>query len=435
MAQLFRARPGRRLASAFVAAAFVVSLASVGVAVAQDEPLSGADMERFFTRLQNTPVYKDACTETCHGNIARTKNYSSSIIFQHGYHQLIACSSCHTRFPHRADTTIERPTMTGCFGCHGVRHGPMGIVASGECEDCHVTEKSRLRPAFHTFGWAGRDHVQPSFDEFNTRCAMCHTAATCDDCHRQEGIRWAPASWDYNAGDGCLACHGMAGLTKQSGDGLKSFSITGVDSSAHQGLTCQDCHPDYRYDDKKMDSELWSLNAGQACLDCHRTAEDGKWADLVGDYEQSVHAQRITEGDYESATCASCHGGHFITRLDTEENRNRMHLSAYRTCARCKQHGEAYDTYNDYYHGKAYKAGSLDAPACWGCHDSHGILSSSDPESTLAAAKIADTCGQQGCHANSNERFALGSQELIHRQVQVESENPLLRFVARLTGR
>ena len=434
MAFCFRARPGRLLATALIAAAFFAALCT-GVAGAAEEPAGDLSFEQLFIQLQSTPVYKDACTETCHGNIAQTKNYSSAIIFQHGYHQLIACSSCHTRFPHRADTTIERPTMKGCFACHGVRHGPMGIIASGECSDCHVTPKERLRPAFHTFGWAGREHVEPSNKEFNTRCAMCHTPQSCNDCHTAEAVEWTPASWDYNAGDGCLACHGNTGLAKQAAEGLKSFTITGVDSSAHSELTCQQCHTDYRYDDKPNASPLWSVNAGQACADCHRTAEDGKWVSVVEEYEASTHAEKIKGGDYDSATCASCHGGHFIYRLDTQADKDRMHLSAYRTCARCKQHGEDYDTYDDYYHGKAYKAGNLDAPSCWNCHESHAILPSADPSSSVAPAKVAATCGREGCHSGSDESFGKDAAALIHEKVRVEQENPLRRLVARLTGR
>ncbi len=416
------------------AAVFVAALGG-GVAMAAEKVPSDMSFEQLFLQLQATPVYKDACMKTCHGNIAKTDNYASAIIFQHGYHQLISCAGCHTRFPHRADTTIDRPTMKGCFACHGVRHGPMGLIAADKCEDCHVTPRERLRPAFHTFGWAGRPHVAPSDKEFNTRCAMCHTPASCNDCHEAENVTWVPKSWDYDAGDGCLACHGNAGLSKMGAEGLKSFTITGVDDSAHAGLSCQQCHVDYRYDDKPSRSPLWSVNAGQACADCHRTVNEGKDAALVKAYERSTHAARITAGDYESATCASCHGGHFIKRLDTQASKDRMHLSAYRTCARCKAHGDDYDTYDDYYHGKAYKAANLDAPACWTCHESHGILPSTDPSSSVAPATVAKTCGQEGCHAGSDEKFGVDAAALIHEKVRLAEENPIRGFIARLTGR
>lgn len=432
MALRFRARPGRLLALALAVVA-ITALTSVGVATAaeSEDPQS---FEQLFTELQDTPVYKDACTKTCHGSIAKTKNYSSEIIFQHGYHQLVACSSCHTRFPHRASATIERPTMKGCFDCHGVRHGPMGLIASDACEDCHVTPKERLRPAFHTYGWAGKEHVAPSEKNWSTQCSMCHDAPSCTNCHDAEGIIWSPDSWDYNAGDGCLACHGDEGLTKQTSGGQKSFEVAGLQASAHTDVTCQDCHPDYRYDDKLMSSQLWAVNAGQACADCHEKQTEESLSNVVPAYNKSGHAKALADGNYESATCGSCHGGHYIYRLDTDLARQRMHMSSYRVCARCKQHGEDYDTYDDYYHGKAYKSGAADAPACWDCHNSHKILAADDKESTVNEANAGATCGKDGCHQGSSDKFGAAAAELIHQKVKQQEANPILRLIARITG-
>ncbi|PKQ15035.1 MAG: hypothetical protein CVT67_11225 [Actinobacteria bacterium HGW-Actinobacteria-7] len=442
MAPRHRARPGRLLAIGLAGVAFCVTLGAAA-AFAADVP-EQPSFEQLFQQLQNSPVYKDACTKTCHGSIAKTENYASAIKFQHGYHQLVACDSCHPRFPHRADTTIERPSMKGCFDCHGVRHGPMGVIASGECVDCHVTPRERLRPAFHTFGWAGVEHVAPANKEFNTKCAMCHQPASCNECHDREGIKWAPASWDYDAGDGCLACHGEAGLTKQSAAGMKSFQVTGLTDSAHTDLSCQDCHQDYRYDDKTMPSQLWTVNAGQACASCHSAQKDNKnlsEADRtrlsapVAAYNQSKHAEAISQGNYDAATCGSCHGGHFIARTDNDAAKQRLHMSSYRVCARCKQHGTNYDTYDDYYHGKAYKAGAADAPACWDCHGSHKILPAASKESSVNAANVGATCGRPGCHSGSSEKFGAAAADLIHTKVAEQEANPLRKLIAKLTGK
>lgn len=412
------------IVSALCAFAFGVT-----VAAAAEMPADQPTFEETFDKLQNTPVYKSACTETCHGNIAQTKNYSSAIIFQHGYHQLVACNSCHPRFPHRADQTIERPTMQGCFDCHGVRHGPMGLIADDKCEACHVTPKERLRPAFHTWDWANKPHVQPSIEEFNTRCAMCHTKASCDDCHQQQGIDWKPASWEFNSGDGCMACHGNAGLTKQTSGGQQSFSVVGVNESVHGDLSCQDCHPDYRYDDEPQRSAVWTVNAGLACANCHAKQEDERLSSVVSVYNKSVHAEGIRKGNANSATCASCHGGHFIYSLKTDFGKARMQASAYRVCARC--HDDSYASYNDQYHGKAYKEGAADAPACWDCHGDHEVLPVANKESLMGASKKAETCGTEGCHTGSSEDFAESTGDIIHQEPKV---NPIVKFVSSIFG-
>lgn len=433
MAQRFRARPGRLL----VLALSIVAVLALGAssAYAIEEPGDALTFEQLFQKLQNTPVYEEACTETCHGNISKTKNYSSAIIFQHGYHKLVPCDSCHPKFPHRADQTIERPTMKGCFDCHGVRHGPDGIIATDKCEDCHVTPKERLRPAFHVWGWSGQPHVKPAEEAFSSRCAMCHKPDSCTECHDAEGIKWSPPNdnWAFDPGDGCYGCHGSATLLKTSSGTPKSYQVTGIDESVHREVTCQQCHQDYRYDDLPAPTPMWTVNAGMACRDCHQKSTDTTLSAPVPEYDRSVHAEKISEGNYDSATCASCHGGHFIYSLQTAVGAARMQGSAYRTCARCKQHGDEYVTYNDYYHGKAYKQGNPDAPACWDCHASHAVLPSDDASSAVSDENTGETCGQEGCHKGSTEEFGAEAGQLIHEQQVITDENPVLQFLKGLT--
>ncbi len=439
MAPRFRARPGRLLAIALSAAAFIAVLGG-SVAFAADQPvqLDPATLQQLFQQLQSSPVISESCG-ACHGNIADTDNYSSEIVFTHANHIMLQCSSCHTKFPHRPEGTA-RPTMKGCSDCHGLKHGPMGELASGKCEDCHKTPKERLRPGFHTYDWAGKPHVKPAEKEFNSNCAMCHTPASCDDCHQAKGINWAPDDWAYNSGDGCNVCHGNAFLQKQAISGSKSYQVSGVKDSAHQDYTCQDCHVDFRYDDKPAATPLWTVNAGQACADCHEKQKDKRLSDPVAEYDKSTHAKAIEDGNFDSATCGSCHGGHFIARtMNNPLEATRLQGAAYRVCARCHNDpdspgGPRYDTYNDYYHGRAYKKGAPDAPACWDCHGSHKILPSTDPESSMSAENRGDTCGQKGCHRGSTQEFGTEASALIHQKTTAEAENPLLRLIANITG-
>ena len=434
-----RAR-ANRLAAALVAVAFAVSLAIASTAFAADaEPAqTPADM---LQQLASSPVYEGECTILCHANISATKNYANEIKFSHGHHILMQCSDCHQRFPHRQSGT-ERPTMKGCYNCHGLRHGPRGVLAKGECEACHNTPRWQLRPAFHVNDWAGKPHVKPSEGELNTRCMMCHQASDCVTCHDQKGIRWEPkTNWDYDPSvsdgssrSGCLACHGNTTLLKSLAGGNKSFQVSGLETSAHRDITCQGCHADYRYDDKPAITKLWTVNAGLQCGTCHQDSKDESNRAPVAIYEKSVHAAKIRDGNYDSATCASCHGGHFIQRIDSAEASAAMHASAYRTCARCKQHGDEYETFNDYYHGRAYKKGADDAPACWQCHESHGILPANDPQSSVYQANLGATCGQPGCHKGSNETFTNAAGKLIHQKVAAQKENPVLQFVANIKG-
>jgi hypothetical protein len=396
-------------------------------------PLDPAALQQLFEQLQNAPVSEATCSG-CHANISDTDNYSSEIIFTHGNHILMQCSACHTQFPHRPEGT-SRPTMDGCVACHGLTHGGMGLLASGECEDCHVTPQERLRPSFHPYDWSGEPHVAPANERLNTQCMMCHDQESCDECHENESIDWTPASWAFDSESGCLSCHDSPLLQKTGAAGSRSFQVSGLQDSVHSDVTCQQCHIDFRYDEEQMASPLYTVNAGQACSDCHAGLEDERLSAPVDEYNKSTHAQAVQDGNLESATCGSCHGGHFIFTTTTAVGEARMHQSAYRVCARCKQHGDEYATYNDYYHGRGYKSGAPDAPACWDCHNSHFILPSSDPDSSVSEQNVGDTCGSEGCHLGSSEEFGAQAGQLIHQKSEAQSQNPLLQLIANIFNR
>jgi hypothetical protein len=426
----YRARPGRLLAILLATVAFAAVTMQVTCAFAADPsaPLDVAATAQLLDQLGSSQVDEAVCTGLCHGNIAVTKNYAASIKFTHGNHIIVQCSSCHTKFPHQQSGT-SRPTMKGCFDCHGLRHGSMGIIAKAECEACHVTPRWQMEcpPAKTTPDWPGKGHVKPAQEKLNSECMRCHKEPECTTCHDQKGVVWTPKTgWDYDAGEGCNSCHGSANLLKQTNGISKSFQVSGLEESVHRDNTCQQCHIDYRYDDKPSPTALWNVNAGIACGMCHQNAEKEKNRKPVELYEKSIHAEKIRAGDYKSATCGSCHGGHFIYTLETQEGKDRMHASALRVCARC--HVEQYASYNDYYHGKAYKQGAADAPACWQCHMAHDILPAADPASSVSAKNVGTTCAQPGCHKGSNEQFGADAGSLIHRKTEAQQANPIVNF-------
>jgi hypothetical protein len=410
-----RARAG----SIFLALLLVAALGLViaALAVAQDDGVIIVDT--------GAPVYASTC-KVCHGVIAEGQN--PQVEFSHATHMVYACSSCHETFPHTPAGTLT-PTMKSCWNCHGLRHGPMGIIAGYECEQCHGVDAGRMRPEFHGDDWAEEPHVQPGIDELRTTCMMCHTKADCDICHQELGVTWRTATpFTYDAENGCLACHGYENLTKVSEDGLKSFYITGIEQSAHRDNTCTQCHPDFNYTDAEAATPLWRVNAGLACQECH------DHQDVAEVYAESLHGQLIAAGDYSSATCASCHGGHDIARLDTQAALNELHLSGEQMCAQSGCHPDEYGTYDDYYHGAAYKAGAVDAPSCWDCHGAHEVLAVSDPASLMYPTNAVETCAQEGCHYGSGESFIEKTSYLIHGRAEAVSNNPVIRWWILLRG-
>ena len=444
MSRQLKASPGRLLVVLMVTVAFaaVVGQATCALAADPTAPLDAAATAQLLQQLGSSQVDEAICTTLCHGNIAQTKNYASAIKFSHGNHIIVQCSACHSKFPHQQNGT-QRPTMKGCWDCHGLRHGSMGIIAKNDCPACHITPRAQMVcPYSKTISnWAGAGHKVLGDKMLNTDCMRCHTSANCTDCHGPKGVTWQPkTNWDYDSNNGCQSCHGSSNLLKQDNGVAKSFQVQGVDESVHRDNTCQQCHVDYRYDDKPAATKLWNVNAGLECGTCHATLPKSKDSSPVALYEQSIHSQKIQEaiadpsqGNLNSATCGSCHGGHFIYNLDTAEGKARMHASALRVCARC--HLDKYVSYNDYYHGQAYKRGAPDAPACWDCHASHDVLPKADSSSTVNAANVGNTCGQAGCHKGSSESFGTQADQLIHRKVTAVQTNPVLEFISNIFNR
>ncbi len=370
-------------------------------------------------------VYKSKCTP-CHATIADGDD--DRYAFSHGNHITFQCSSCHRQFPHRPEGTLM-PVMKDCFNCHGVTHGPQGRLASGACVDCHGARTGTLRPPSHTADWAATPHVAPAEERLTTECSLCHSQPDCDACHAATGVAWAPpAPMVYDAGTGCLACHGSPNLVKTAPEGLISYQVTGLDTSAHRDLTCMRCHTDFGHGGLVAPTNVWFVNAGLSCadVDCHENKAP------VAEWGTSIHGTAIASGDLTSATCGSCHGSHDIQLVDTAEKENALHLSSEAMCASC--HRDRWDNYDDGYHGRAYKAGALDAPACWDCHAAHDVRPASDPESLIYSARLAETCASCHQHAGAGETFARQTADLIHQQEPLRERNPINVLLQRLTG-
>jgi hypothetical protein len=370
-------------------------------------------------------VYADKCVP-CHADYTDTTN--PKYVFTHGNHITYQCSACHPEFPHKP-SGIDMPLMKDCFNCHGLNHGPQGVIATGTCVDCHGKSLPGLRPAFHGTDWAGKPHVAPSNERLLTECSMCHTRSQCDECHVREGVFWAPPQpMIYDAGSGCLACHGSPNLIKSSSEGVVSFQVTGLEASAHGDLQCPECHIDFAYTDVTGPTNVWYVNAGLSCAEqkCHDHDEQATL------WRESVHGKKIGSGDLTAATCGSCHGGHDIARLDTDAAKLDLHLAGEEMCAGC--HPERWENYQDSYHGAAYKAGAEDAPACWDCHPAHEALASTDASSTVRDANLGETCASCHQHADATEDFAAQSGDMIHQQFGVRDENPLWNLLMTLTG-
>jgi len=167
----------------------------------------------------------------------------------------------------------------------------------------------------------------------------------------------------------CLACHGTPGMKSDKGKDIY-VNPTKHAASAHVILGCSDCHTTIK------EFPHPAKIAKVQCATCH--------ADEVKAYAGSVHAI------LGEAACASCHGS-------VHELASAAGLVPGK-CSEC--HADEVKSLGESIHGQAAKNGDPDAPKCTSCHGAiHAVKAASEPESTVARKKLADTCAK--CHSDA----------------------------------
>jgi len=213
-----------------------------------------------------------------------------------------------------------------------------------------------------------------------------------------------------------------------------------INQSAHAALLCTDCHVDFAYKTphpNANDDTTWRQLAKSSCKNCHRS-EFLQWAEsshsIAGTpgTTSTVGAADSSAPGKPRPLCGDCHGGHAIPSKDDTEAMAAVHASALTMCGQC--HVRAASTYQDYYHGAAYKDGAPDAPACWQCHNTHLVLPSKDRNSWTNADNLDTTCGQ--CHKSVGTPTGPGYTQyatLIHRREATLHSNPVYAAVSNVT--
>ncbi|MBS3957087.1 MAG: hypothetical protein KGZ40_06130 [Clostridiales bacterium] len=230
---------------------------------------------------------------------------------------------------------------------------------------------------------------------------------------------------------GCMVCHGDENLIRLKEDGLRSFYVdpAQLEAGPHAAVQCAGCHLDFAFTAPHVQSgEDWQRVSRSACKNCH---QDQNRALGQGVHRGEVDAGGVTPSAETTIVplCGDCHGGHDIVALtDNPAGQSGMHANGWEVCGRC--HEEHWENYNDYYHGRAYHRGALDAPACWDCHGYHDIYPSDDRRSRVHPDRLAQTCG--ACHLGDVNEGYLEYAELIHGQGEMLAANPLYSLIQRL---
>lgn len=215
---------------------------------------------------------------------------------------------------------------------------------------------------------------------------------------------------------GCLVCHSDRKLAKIENNKEKSIFIDEdiIGNSMHKNIACIDCHTNFSYTGHPPDvPEDYRKVAGLACKKCHPYQYEL--------YSDSKHGKLVLSGSKKNAAkCSDCHGSHGIQRI-SGNTANKVFREQYKSmCAKCHEDRER--SYNDHYHGAAYKNGAPDAPRCWDCHNNHKILGKKEGESSVNDENLPQTCNK--CHTEANSTFASYA-KLIHGREKILKQNLL----------
>jgi len=186
----------------------------------------------------------------------------------------------------------------------------------------------------------------------------------------------------------CLKCHSR-NLKKTLEDGEKmslKIEVADFEKSVHRVIGCTGCHRDIVKGEKHPSREpiasrrAYSLKHNQTCSQCHE--------DHAADYQRSIHASLVEEGNDDAPLCSDCHSSHKIQpRTDFEPVDGEP-------CSKC--HMDINEAYAQSIHGSARTEGNqirgkfIKAPYCSDCHEAHEVLAVS------SADYLVETC--MSCH-------------------------------------
>lgn len=209
------------------------------------------------------------CT-SCHLDLDKVfkQGGADGLLYRHKRHfakGVSDCSMCHPVNVHVNDT-INKPTMTRCFVCHGLTKL---AIAPGTCTTCHPRDFSKLPQSHKKASWATA-HGKKSSQE-KIPCGVCHEDKTCSSCHgvtmpHAKGWKKAPhVKAFFSTGmEVCARCH-----PRSPSSGGRDF----CDKCHHREGPAGTSWLRYHRTVVKSDfgKKCFSCHSSETCATCHQT--------------------------------------------------------------------------------------------------------------------------------------------------------------------
>jgi len=305
------------------------------------------------------------------------ENYSESIhgegLLRKGLSVSASCTSCHTAhliLPHTDPaSSIARRNI------------------ARTCTQCHVQIEAVHRKTIKGALWEKEAHVLPA-------CVDCHQP------HKARKVFYTQGMADAD----CLRCHTQEGIhAKKDGRSLK-VNADELVRSRHSKVACSQCHSEVNASRVRP---CETITRRVDCSGCH--------TEIAQQYQRSTHGILLARNDANAPSCVECHGTHAVLGRTNPQSLT-FATNVPSLCARCHREGqkaavrytgpqhEIIEHYTESIHGKGLlKSGLTVTATCHSCHTAHGVLPSSDPESSVNVKNVPDTCGH--CHHGIEDQF------------------------------
>ena len=328
----------------------------------------------------------------CHGDkdLVKTNSAGKAVSlfvdekkFAVSIHSKNLCTSCHTDITDLPHAETHKPVA--CSQCHRVEaeiylksdHGQAihkGVAEAASCRDCHGNAHELL------------NYRNPASSVYRANqpqtCGRCHNkVAEMEKFHLRQ--RSPVVSYEQSV-------HGIALLEKKE----------------INAAVCTDCHGSHDlHRSTNPVSKLNWQNTPTTCGKCHEN--------VAQTYQHSVHGMAVQAGVRDAPVCTDCHGEHSITAVKLAASRVSP-ANIPETCGQChaatriitqyRLPPNVFSTYEKSFHGLALQGGKLTAANCSSCHGIHDILPANNPQSSVHASNLPQTCGK--CHPGIGTRLS-----------------------------
>ena len=183
---------------------------------------------------------KSTACSTCHVETAEpyTKLVAAKreLVFSHDRHikDGVTCETCHAGILSKEDSKPGvLPSMETCNTCHD------GSKASSECATCH-TDIRFILPKDHSADWIRQHHLTVA-SQGDANCIMCHSQASCQECHEGGSLEKFKGQNDFRTARSPSGVSNGRSQVLQSVHKLDYLFTHRFDSKA-KTKDCQTCH-------------------------------------------------------------------------------------------------------------------------------------------------------------------------------------------------